>query len=324
MGRLFIVTVSIVVLWLSSPTNAEVPPLSALEEANIRHVFGHASESAAVTGDAAEPISLSAITAQTEIPPAPGVYEVYELDPRDQTWVKFIPYMWLTQVNGNITVNGLTAPLNLDLHDLWKLLEDGEVRGGFMGHVEFGRDDWSIFVNGDIISMAPSVSGRRASLDTGLTASILEIGGSVDIMTANELDPQNSPFKVQLLGGVRYYSMDVEAILSLPNVNPVVQIAQGEQWVDLFAGMRIMAELAPGVHAVVRGDWGGFGIGSSSNKAWNLLTAATFDLGYAANLLVGYRWLDIDQGLHGGGGSPLGFGFDALTHGPVAGLVFNY
>ncbi|MDA0834750.1 MAG: hypothetical protein O3A29_15870 [Planctomycetota bacterium] len=257
-------------------------------------------------------------------PPQAEFCQTCEINPCDQVWVKLIPYIWATQVNGNLTVNGLTAPLNLDLYDLWKLLEDGEVRGGFMGHLEFGRDDWAIFINGDIISMDPSVSSRRATLETGLTTTILELGGAVDIITANELDPQNSPFRVQWLGGVRYLAMDVSAILSLPNVNPVAQAVQGEQWVDLFTGARILAQIKPGVNAVVRGDWGGFGIGSSSNKSWNLVTATTFDLGYSANLLIGYRWFDVDQSLHGGTGAPQGFGVDAMIHGPLAGLEFQY
>ncbi|MFN0035512.1 MAG: YceI family protein [Saprospiraceae bacterium] len=300
-------------------------------------LFGHSPGSdPGSTGEYADTSELAASMTQpdgstnpdeTVLSTEPGdgeFYETYEVSPDDQVWVKLIPYIWATQVNGNLTVNGITAPLNLDLTDLWKLLEDGEVRGGFMGHLEFGRDDWSIFVNGDIISMDPSVSSRRATLETGLTMSILEMGGAIDIYNANELDPNHSPMRVQLLGGARYYSMDVSAILSLPNINPVVQVAQGEQWVDLFTGARVMAEIKPGLNAVVRGDWGGFGIGSSSNKVWNLVAAVTMDLGYAANLLIGYRFLDIDQGLHGGTGSPQGFGVNALLHGPLAGLVFQY
>ncbi len=49
------------------------------------------------------------------------------------TWVQFTPYVWATQVSGDLTVDGLTAPLEIDLSDLWEILENGEVRGGFMG-----------------------------------------------------------------------------------------------------------------------------------------------------------------------------------------------
>ena len=144
------------------------------------------------------------------------------------TWVKFTPYVWATQVKGDLTVDGLTAPMDINLSDLWQMLTDGEVRGGFMGHLGFGRDNWTIFINGDIVSMAPSAEVRRANIETGLTMTLLELGGAVDLFNADESDPANSPLRIQMLGGVRYYAVDAAAIVSLPNINPLIQIENGE------------------------------------------------------------------------------------------------
>ncbi len=239
-------------------------------------------------------------------------------------WVQFTPYAWATQVSGNLTVEGFTAPLEIDLSDLWTLVENGEVRGAFMGHLEFGRDNWSVFVNGDIISMDPSVQVRRANIDTGLTLTMLELGGAVDLLNVNPDDPVNSPLRVQLLGGARYYAVDTYAILSLPNINPVLQVDQGEQWVDLFAGGRAIARISPGVGAFVRGDVGGFGIGTSSDHAWNFVSGLTVDDFCGCNLVLGYRVFDIQQSLNGGTGAPRGFGVDTVIHGPVVGLSFLF
>ena len=118
------------------------------------------------------------------------------------------PYAWATQLNSNLTVRGITAPLSINLSDLWQLVTSGDVRGGFMGHLGFGRDNWSIFVNGDIVNMDPSVQVRRANIDTGLTMTLLELGGAIDLFSADESDPANSPLKIQMLGGVRYYAVD--------------------------------------------------------------------------------------------------------------------
>ncbi len=241
-----------------------------------------------------------------------------------QTWVKLTPYAWVSQVSGNATVHGNTMPVNVDYQDLWNLLENGEVRGAFMGHLEFGRDNWAMFVNADIVSADPSVQVRRLNIDTGVSLALLEMGGAVDVFNANESDPVHSPFRVQMLGGLRYYSVNTSAILSLPNINPVLQDSQGEQWVDLFVGMRAIAELKSGVDAFVRGDIGGFGIGSSSNHAWNMTAGVTTEFIWGSNLVLGYRVFDLDQSLHGGTGSPQGFGFDAVMHGPVLGLTFQF
>ncbi len=241
-----------------------------------------------------------------------------------RTWVQFTPYAWATQVRGDLTVDGLTAPMNINMSDLWQFLKNGEVRGGFMGHMEAGRDNWSIFVNGDIVSMDPSVQIRRANIETGLTMTLLELGGAVDLFNANENDPANSPLRAQMLGGVRYYSVDAGAILSLPHINPVVDVSSSAQWVDMFVGGRVIAQLTPGIKGFVRGDVGGFGIGTSSDHAWNLVSGVTTDCIWGSSLLLGYRVLDINQSLYGGAGSPSGFGVDAVIHGPLVGLTFQF
>ena len=240
------------------------------------------------------------------------------------TWVRFTPYVWATQVDGDITVNGLTAPMNINLSDLWQMLRNGEVRGGFMGHLAFGRDNWSIFVNGDIVSMAPAVQVRRANIETGLTMTLLELGGAVDLFNANESDPANSPFAIQLLGGVRYYAVDTAAVVSLPNVNPLLTIDQGATWVDLFVGSQAIAKITPNTDIYVRGDVGGFGIGTSSLHAWNIASGISTNSICGSKLFLGYRVFDVDQSLNGGSGSPQGFGVDQVIHGPVVGLTFQF
>ena len=135
------------------------------------------------------------------------------------TWVQFTPYVWATSVKGNMTVNGVTAPMDINLSDLWQLVKNGEVRGGFMGHLAFGRDNWTMFVNGDIVSMDPSAEVRRASIETGLTMTLLELGGAVNLYNADESEPFNSPLRIQMLGGIRYYAVETSAILSLPNIS---------------------------------------------------------------------------------------------------------
>jgi hypothetical protein len=240
------------------------------------------------------------------------------------TWVKFTPYVWATAVTGDITVDGITAPMNIDLSDLWQMLTNGAVRGGFMGHLGFGRDNWTIFINGDIVSMNPSAQVRRATIDTGLTMTLLELGGAVDLFNANESDPANSPLRIQALGGVRYYAVDAAAIVSLPNVNPLIQIENGATWVDLFVGSQALAQITPTTDVFVRGDVGGFGIGSSSLHAWNLVSGVSTTGICGSKLFLGYRLFDVDQSLNGGTGSPLGFGVDQLIHGPVIGLTFQF
>ena len=240
------------------------------------------------------------------------------------TWVKFTQYVWATSVKGDLTLNGLTAPLDINLSDLWQLLTNGDVRGGFMGHLGFGRDNWSIFINGDIVSMDPSAQVRRANIETVLTMTLLELGGAIDLFSADESDPANSPLKLQMLGGVRYYAVDASAIVSLPNINPLVTIDQAANWVDLFVGSQALAKITPNTDVYVRGDVGGFGIGTSSIHAWNLASGISTNGICGSKLFLGYRVFDLDQSLNGGTGSPQGFGVNQVIHGPVVGLTFTF
>lgn len=248
----------------------------------------------------------------------------FSSDCHTPTWVRFTPYVWATSVKGDLTVNGITAPMDINLSDLWQMLKNGEVRGGFMGHLAFGRDNWSIFVNGDIVSMDPSVKVRRANIETGLTMTLLELGGAIDLFNANESDPANSPFVIQALGGVRYYAVDTSAIVSLPNINPVLQIDEAANWVDLFVGGQVLAKISPNADMYFRGDIGGFGMGTSSIHAWNIASGISTSGICGSKLFLGYRVFDLYQSLNGGAGSPNGFGVNQVIHGPVVGLTFQF
>ena len=240
-----------------------------------------------------------------------------------RTWVKLTSYLWATSIKGTVTTLGQTAPINIGLNDLWDFLEDGDVRGGFMGHLEFGRDNWAFFLNGDIISLAPSISGRRVRIDTGVTASILEMGMAFDVFSTSEIGCLDSPLRVQLLGGIRYYGFDTEIVATPANpILPLLRASEFEDWVDLFAGVRLVAQVNETMSFVIRGDWGGYGIGTSSNKAWNLVAAVSMQLNSGCNLVLGYRILDIEQAKRTG--TSLAFGFDAKMQGPLAGLTFQF
>lgn len=70
-----------------------------------------------------------------------------------------------------------------------------------------------------------------------------------------------------------------------------------------------------------RADVGGFGIGSSSNLAWNVVAGLDYQWNSSTSLLAGYRVLDIDQ-FSGAGATA--FGFDVQMAGPFAAIAFQF
>lgn len=67
----------------------------------------------------------------------------------------------------------------------------------------------------------------------------------MDLFHAKESDPVNSLLSVQVPGGMRYSAGDAGAILSLPNVNPVVDVSSIEPRDDIFVGSRVIPQIAP-------------------------------------------------------------------------------
>ena len=70
----------------------------------------------------------------------------------------------------------------------------------------------------------------------------------------------------------------------------------------------------------VRGDIGGFDIGSGSDLTWNVLGGFGYSLSERTTLWLGYRILDVDY--DDGSGSDL-FEYDIDMSGPIAGLAIR-
>ena len=94
-------------------------------------------------------------------------------------------------------------------------------------------------------------------------------------------------------------------------------------WVDPFVGARLRHRFSPSTELVVKGDVGGFGVGSSFS--WQ--AAGTFNWEFAHtqyavwSALIGYRALQVDYSQ--GEGVTL-YEFDMLMHGPVFGVTARF
>ena len=94
-------------------------------------------------------------------------------------------------------------------------------------------------------------------------------------------------------------------------------------WVDPVVGGRIRYNLAPGQDFILRGDVGGFGVGSQFS--WNALAAYSFVFskrdGVTYSGLLGYRALSAD---YEQGSGRTKYVYDVVMHGPVTGLTVGF
>jgi hypothetical protein len=155
---------------------------------------------------------------------------------------------------------------------------------------------------------------------------IVEIGAAYEVARAG-------PLAFDVLGGARYWYQ--EADLSL-EVARTIEIGDLElagtrafarsgsvDWLDPVIGARVRYAVAPGHELFLRGDIGGFGVGS--DFSWQAIGGYGFDFGAWQGItfsgIVGYRALYVDYA-HGFGRTR--YEFDMLQHGPVLGVSMRF
>lgn len=138
---------------------------------------------------------------------------------------------------------------------------------------------------------------------------------------------------LDVLGGGRYWYQEVNlsAALNLnlpgPGIivdgNRVIAKSGSIDWFDPFVGARLRYQPAPGQEVVVRGDIGGFGVGS--DLSWHVIATSTWQIQKTAthsiDAYIGYKAMSVDY-TQGAGTDK--YEFDVLSHGPVSGMTVRF
>jgi hypothetical protein len=259
--------------------------------------------------------------------PAPAVSE----------WsFRFTPYGWAPSMNGTQTIRGRSAKVDASFIDVLEksdsligLMGDVEIRNGPIGLL--GDFVWSkVGLSGDTVrtrSVAPGINasiGASAGLDVQMV--IAEVGVAYEIARYGSL-------AFDVIGGGRFWwqkadlSLDLTGTLDIGDLQVVggraISRSGSVDWADPLVGGRIRYELAPGHQLSLRGDVGGFGVGS--DFSWQAIAAYGWDFARYNNItfsgVLGYRALYVDYA-QGQGRSR--YEFDMLQHGPVVGISARF
>ena len=263
--------------------------------------------------------------------------------PATQTGWEFrvTPYAWAPSVNGDVTVRGQTADIDMSFWDLFDSGSSGaqlDSLAALMGYVEARKGPWGIygdvvwgkfdFSGGAVTQRNPiadlKVSARaKAGLDYEIT--MAESGLTYEVA-------RWSSTAIDVLGGARYWNQELDLSLAvdgsvdlgklgLERSGSLAVARSGTlEWVDPFVGFRVRHELAPGSELQFLGDIGGFGLGS--DLTWQLFAGYGFDF-WQSNLhgVIGYRALAVDYTQNDAGFKN---NLDLILHGPVVGLSFRW
>jgi hypothetical protein len=257
--------------------------------------------------------------------------------PMPPSWsFRFVPYGWLTSLDGTQTVRGRSVKVDASFVDIVEksdtlvaLMGDFEARNGPIGLL--ANVVWSkVGVEGGNVrsrALAPQITGGLGpSLSLDIEMAIAEVGVAYEVARVG-------PLAFDVLGGARYWYQEADLSLS---ITAAVDIGDLElagtrafarsgsvDWLDPVIGARMRYTVAPGHELVLRGDIGGFGVGS--DFSWQAIGAYDFELGTYQGItfsgVIGYRALYVDY-VQGEGRQR--YEFDMLQHGPVLGLSARF
>jgi hypothetical protein len=203
-------------------------------------------------------------------------------------------YLWAVSIDGDQTVKGNDVDLDVPFSDIFDNLN-----GALTFHFEgLHKSRWGFFSDLNYIVL---------EMDDGAV--------DIDFTEIGFYRWNAGPHTIDGFGGLRYSSMDVD--LDFPG--PVLDTDQGKDWVDPYVGARWDWIFAEKWMTKLRGDIGGFGIGS--DLTYNLVGLVDFKPWQHVSLFGGYRLLYQDYST-GSGSSK--FAFDATMQGPVLGLNITW
>ncbi len=255
----------------------------------------------------------------------------------------FTPYGWIPWLSGDMVVKGRAFDVAVDPVQLVEHL-DWSTLPAWMSYAEARRGPLSLF--NDIIyanvtgsgGVSRSVSGGGTTATFGAdvkadyTLAIIEAGGAYAIWSRGRQGSTGFT-AFDLLAGARYWHQEVDVSADLTGTldrngltisgNRAIASSGSVDWVDPFIGARLRHQLAPGEEIVLRGDVGGFGVGSQFT--WQAIATYNWQLcvtnGIQVDGYAGFRALSADFS-QGSGTSK--FVYDNTMYGPVIGATIRF
>lgn len=212
-------------------------------------------------------------------------------------------YLMGSSMDGTVGLGPVTATIDASFSDILDHL-----KAGMMGAYQARHGDLTLGV--DLMFM--SVEGTSAPGPN------LEFHAEADFTVVSAEAAYRMGDSLEVIGGARFTDIDAEAG-SLVNGTRTRITDRTQSWVDPYVGVRWTKAFADKWSLVLRGDYGGFGVGS--DNAWQAVARADWHTSDALDVLFGFRVLDTD---YADGEGADRFVFDVQSRGPVVGVAWRF
>ena len=216
------------------------------------------------------------------------------------------PYLWAAGMDGTMTIADNEVDIDVTFSDLI-----GDQEFALMGNFDMRNDRW--VVSSDLVfvdlEQSEDIASEGRTLGTvtaGMDMTLLEVVGGYRVTPA-----------VALLAGARWVDMGASLRYTGEVVGDDADV--GKDWIDPLVGVHVFAPLSEKWWLGLRGDVGGFGIGSE--LTWQAYADIGFRASDLVSIILGYHALDMDYE----GGSGLLYGnLDLMVSGPQLGVAFTF
>ena len=202
-------------------------------------------------------------------------------------------YLFLPGVTGSLGIGNVDIDLDTPSDAIWHL------NFAAMGSVRFAYGAWA-------------VTTEVLYADLGATQG--QVSWSIqELIVEPTLSYRLTPW-LEPLAGVRYVRAGGELVGPFGRNGALTQ-----GWFDPIIGAKLQLSLGDSVSLQLRGDVGGFGVGSS--LTWQVFPYVSWRVAKLISLQAGYRVLSIDY-QHGTGSDRVRF--DVVELGPQLGVTFHF
>ncbi len=228
------------------------------------------------------------------------------------------PYMWAVSIDSKVTIGNYSSSSRMTFSDIWNSMEiAGEV------HLEARKGKLGFFVDPTYLKLRQdnTFTGTRNGAspppvrNLTFTADmwLVEFGVSYEVGKWALGDKgQGRSVSVDVFGGGRYCYLRG----SLDTSSPVSSTSTND-FVDPIIGATLKADFTEKLMVYLRGDIGGFSVGS--DFSWNGAALFGYRITPAITALLGYRMLYCD---YKAGTSRARY--DITMQGPIAGIMFQF
>ena len=223
----------------------------------------------------------------------------------DSSWqFTLSPYLWAAGLSGSVGIGRAVSEVDLSSRDILDNLDIGA-----MLHFEARKGRWAFLFDGfwmkldaDADTPGPLFGGANIKVEE------LRLAGLIAYRV------MEGPTTLDLLAGASYFSIktDFELLSGILNAR---SFNRSEDWVDPVVGFHVRHELSERWFSILRGEVGGFNVGS--DFTWQAMAGAGYRIGENSEAFLGYRHLDIDY-------SDNNFTYDTETSGFILGVNFLF